>query len=244
MTALQTDGTEAGRTSIAVVVVAAGRGSRMGGSVPKQYLELGGIPILRRTLALFLDDARIGCVRTVIHPDDVALYREAVAGIDSAKLHAPVHGGDTRAASVRRGLHALVDAAPDLVLVHDAARPFTPRHVIDDVIDALDDGPGACAALRVVDALWRAQDDAADAPVPRDGLWRAQTPQGFRFDALLAAHDQHDGTGADDVAVAREAGMAVRFVEGCESNFKITTQADLARAEQELVRHDAMDGRT
>ena len=243
MTAMQTHGTEAGLTSIAVVIVAAGRGSRMGGPVPKQYLTLGGIPILRRTLSLFLDDARIGCVRTVIHPDDDTLYREAVAGIDSAKLRTPVGGGDTRAASVHRGLQSLADEVPDLVLVHDAARPFTPRHVIDGVIDALDEGPGACAALRVVDALWRAQDDAAEAPVPRDGLWRAQTPQGFRFDALLAAHEQHDGTGADDVAVAREAGMAVRFVEGCESNFKITTQADLARAEQELVRHERMGGR-
>ena len=141
MTAMQTHGTEAGLTSIAVVIVAAGRGSRMGGPVPKQYLTLGGIPILRRTLSLFLDDARIGCVRTVIHPDDDTLYREAVAGIDSAKLRTPVGGGDTRAASVHRGLQSLADGAPDLVLVHDAARPFTPRHVIDGVIDALDEGP-------------------------------------------------------------------------------------------------------
>ena len=113
------------------------------------------------------------------------------------------------------------------MLIHDAARPFVPAAVVAAVLDALDAAPGAFAALPVVDALWRAEDGRAEAPVPREGLWRAQTPQGFHFDRILAAHRACRGDAADDVAVARAAGIEVRIVPGSEANYKITTTADL-----------------
>ncbi|MFZ5962862.1 2-C-methyl-D-erythritol 4-phosphate cytidylyltransferase [Thalassococcus sp. BH17M4-6] len=227
------------RHSVGVVLVAAGRGRRLGGETPKQYLALGRHCALRRSAGLFLSIEAVSCVVPVIHPDDSALYDAAMAGLTDARLHAPVHGGDTRAASVRRGLEALRSASPDLVLIHDAARPFVPPQVIADVIAALEISVGACAALPVVDALWRADGNRADTPVPRDGLWRAQTPQGFDFARILAAHEQHDGTGADDVAVARDAGIEVTFVQGSEQSYKITTADDLARARADAARIDA-----
>ena len=135
-------------------------------------------------------------------------------------------------------MDALASLNPANVLIHDAARPFVSTETISAVLSALDDTDGACAALPIVDAIWRADDGLATASVPRDGLWRAQTPQGFRFERILAAHRQHDGTGADDVAVAREAGLDVTLVIGEEENFKITTAADLKRAEREARRLD------
>ena len=136
---------------------------------------------------------------------------------------------------MRQGLERLADEGTDRVLIHDAARPFVPVPVIEAVLDALDVTEGACAALPVVDALWASEGSVATHPVPRDGLWRAQTPQGFRFAPILAAHRAHDGSGADDVAVAHEAGMAVTLVPGSERNYKITTSADLDRALQDIA---------
>ena len=216
--------------SVAVLIVAAGRGTRMGQAMPKQYLDLGGQSVLRRTTARFLEMSEIDQLRVVIHPDDQSLYDASVSGLDDPRLHPPVSGGATRAGSVLAGLAAFEMDAPEKVLIHDAARPFVSAEVIRAVIAALDACDGAAAALPVVDAIWRAQDDMAEMPVPRDGLWRAQTPQGFRYRSILTAHQGHDGSAADDVAVAREAGLAVRFVAGSEQNFKITTNADLQRA--------------
>ena len=218
-----------------VLVVAAGRGHRLGGEIPKQFLPIGGICVLRRTVDAFLALEEVDLLRVVIHPDDETLYRQALAGIEDPRLLAPVHGGATRASSVRKGLEAFVDSATTRILIHDAARPFIPAQVIRAVLAALDETEGAFAALPVVDALWRAAGDKAEAPVSRDGLWRAQTPQGFHFTAILKAHREHQGDANDDVAVARAAGIAVRIVEGSEANFKITTAADLARAELELA---------
>jgi len=120
------------------------------------------------------------------------------------------------------------------VLIHDAARPFVTAQIIDSVCEGLNDLEGCCAALPVIDALWSSDGDIAQSNIPRDGLWRAQTPQGFHFDRLYAAHLAHDGSAADDVAVAREAGMQVRFVQGSDENYKITTPQDLARARKTL----------
>ncbi len=128
------------------------------------------------------------------------------------------------------------------MLIHDAARPFAGRRLVADVIAALDAAPAAFPALPVVDALWTAADGRALAPVPREGLWRAQTPQGFHFAAIRAAHHAHRGEAADDVAVARAAGLEVRLVPGDEANFKLTTAADLARAR--AMTEMAMDIRT
>lgn len=219
----------------ACVIVAAGRGHRLGGDIPKQYARLGGSCPLRLCVELFLGLPRIAAVQVVIHPDDAGLCAEALDGLRDARLLPPAPGGASRSASVLEGLAALVPLAPDRVLIHDAARPFVPAAVVAAVIDALDAAPGAFAAVPVVDALWTAADGRALAAVPRDGLWRAQTPQGFHFDRILQAHRAHRGEAADDVAVARAAGLEVRIVPGSEANYKITTAADLARARAETA---------
>jgi 2-C-methyl-D-erythritol 4-phosphate cytidylyltransferase/2-C-methyl-D-erythritol 2,4-cyclodiphosphate synthase len=215
------------------LIVAAGRGQRLGGEAPKQYLPLGRSTVIGRAVAGLLACPGIDTVRVVIHPDDLGAYDAALGGVADPRLGAPVPGAATRAGSVLRGLEALAAAPPDRVLIHDAARPFAVPERIAAVLAALDAAPAAFLALPVVDALWRAADGRAVDPVPREGLWRAQTPQGFRFAEILAAHRAHRGDAADDVAVARAAGLAVTIVEGDEANFKITTAADLERARRQ-----------
>jgi 2-C-methyl-D-erythritol 4-phosphate cytidylyltransferase / 2-C-methyl-D-erythritol 2,4-cyclodiphosphate synthase len=212
------------------LIVAAGRGHRLGGGLPKQYQPLGTATVLGRCLGALLAHPAVDLVQVVIHPDDRALYDAAAEPFAAARLRHPVAGAETRSGSVLRGLRALAPARPDRVLIHDAARPMLPPRVVSDVLAALDAAPAALPALPVVDALWRAAGDRAAAPVARDGLWRAQTPQGFHFDAILAAYGDGGKEAADDVAVARAAGLEVRIVPGDEANFKITTAADLERA--------------
>jgi len=220
-----------------VLIVAAGRGHRLGGEIPKQFLPIDGVCSLRRVVDAFLALDVVHLLRVVIHPDDKMLCQEALAGIEDDRLLPPVFGGETRAHSVRLGLESFCDASPDNVLIHDAARPFIPASVVLAVLAALNETAGAFAALPVVDALWRADGNRAVEPISREGLWRAQTPQGFHFAIILAAHRGHDGEAHDDVAVARAAGLEVRIVEGSEANFKITTATDLERAEAELKRN-------
>lgn len=226
-------------SSVGIVIVAAGRGRRLGAETPKQYIDLAGTCSLRRVADTFLGLQRTGFVVPVIHPGDADLCGKALAGLDDPRLMPAVDGGETRARSVRRGLEALEAHGPDLVLIHDAARPFVPVSVIEGVIAALGTSDGALAALPVVDALWREDGGGVGDPVARTGLWRAQTPQGFDFAKILAAHRAHDGTGADDVAVAREAGIEVRLVPGSEQNYKITTADDLDRAMADVHGFDA-----
>ena len=211
-----------------VLVVAAGRGHRLGGVLPKQYRPLAGAPVLRHAIDAFLDHDGVDAVRVVIHPDDRALYDQAVAGL---ALLDPVGGGATRQESVRLGLESLAALAPARVLIHDAARPCIARDVIARTIAALDHHPAAIAALPVTDTLKRGVDGVGTGTVARAGLWRAQTPQGFRYAEILAAHRAAAGTAlTDDGAVAEKAGLAVALVPGSEDNLKITTEDDLARA--------------
>ena len=219
----------------AALIVAAGRGSRMMAGTPKQYLTLGDHAVLHHTVTAFLASDQIDVVQVVIHPDDTALYTAATAQITDPRLLPPVPGGVSRAASVRMGLEALAAQTPTHVLIHDAARPFCSTDLIADVLNALDHSDGAFAALPVVDALWNTDGTQATTPVPRDGLWRAQTPQGFRYEAILTAHQILTTNATDDVAVARQAGLNVQVVEGDEDNFKITLPRDLIRAEQVLA---------
>ncbi|MEC9345207.1 MAG: bifunctional 2-C-methyl-D-erythritol 4-phosphate cytidylyltransferase/2-C-methyl-D-erythritol 2,4-cyclodiphosphate synthase [Pseudomonadota bacterium] len=213
----------------AALIVAAGRGTRLGADLPKQYLPLGEAPVLRRTVRAFLDHPAIDRVLVVIGPDDLPLYRMAVGDLD---LPAPVTGGASRQASVLNGLLALQDHGIKRVLIHDGARPFVDSATIDRVLGALDDDPGALPCIPVVDSLKRGAGDMVAEPVTRDGLWRAQTPQGFRFAEILAAHEAAAGLNlTDDVEVAQRAGLAVRMVEGTEANFKITTADDMERAQ-------------
>ncbi len=218
----------------AAIIVAGGRGTRLGGE-PKQWRLLGGKTVLDHAVVA-LSAAGIERIVVVHHADD-ALIAEGVSreGLSFAL------GGSTRAESVRAGLEALATDSPDLVLIHDAARPCVTPDLVHRILAALETHDGAAPALAVTDALWRG-DETVEACEPRDGLWRAQTPQGFRFKAILAAHRAHTGTAADDVEVARAAGLRVAIVVGEEDNLKITHAPDLARAARIL--EGRMDLRT
>jgi 2-C-methyl-D-erythritol 4-phosphate cytidylyltransferase/2-C-methyl-D-erythritol 2,4-cyclodiphosphate synthase len=219
-------------TKTAALVVAAGRGQRFGGSLPKQYATLAGVPLLRHSLQAFAAHPAIAEVRAVIHPDDRPLYDAAAAGLDLAE---PVAGGRSRQESVLRGLESLAGAAPAQVLIHDGARPFVSAAVIDRVVAALAESPGAIAALPVVDTLKQGDNGRIAATRDRAGLWGAQTPQGFRFAEILAAHRAAAGEElTDDAAVAERAGLAVALVEGSRENMKVTSQDDLRAAERWL----------
>ena len=211
------------------LVVAAGRGSRFGSETPKQYLELAGEPVLRRTLKAFAGHQLVSAVRPVINMADRGLFEAAAAGLGVLD---PVAGGASRQDSVRLGLESLTGLNPDKVLIHDAARAFVSGEVISRVIAALDEAPGAIPALPVTDTLKRGRKDGRiGETVSRDGLWRAQTPQGFRFQGILDAHRAaRQGAGlTDDAAVAEKAGLAVALVAGAEDNIKITTPEDMIR---------------
>ena len=226
--------------SLHALVLAAGSARRLAGAVPKQYLPLAGKPLLRHGLEALAAHSAVTTITVVIRDEDRPLYRRAIAGLDH--LGAPIVGGDQRQRSARNGLEGLAQTAadgvaPDRVLIHDAARPFVSGALIDRLVGALDLSQGAIPALAVTDTLKRAEDGAVVATIPRAGLWRAQTPQAFRFDAILDAHRQHAGaaptsaTMTDDAAIAEAAGLAVALVAGDEDNIKVTTAADLARAE-------------
>ncbi|MDA5193811.1 bifunctional 2-C-methyl-D-erythritol 4-phosphate cytidylyltransferase/2-C-methyl-D-erythritol 2,4-cyclodiphosphate synthase [Govanella unica] len=217
----------------AALIVAAGRGTRFGGTSPKQYLPLLGAPLLRWTLQAFLDHPAVDHVLTVIHEDDRQLFDAAASGLS---LLPPVTGGATRQLSVRAGLEALARQGVTQVLIHDAARPLVPAALIDRVLAALKDNPGALPALPVVDSLRRVTDGFVSGSVDRDGLMRAQTPQGFRLGDILATHraaDHEDFT--DDAAILQASGGKVHVVMGHEETLKVTTPEDLLQVERLIL---------
>lgn len=231
------------RPATAVVVVAAGRGVRAvrEGDAPKQYRALAGRSVLARTLAAFLGHPRVDRVVVTIHPDHADLYAAAVAEFaGDARLLPPVAGGDTRQASVRAGLEALAEGGCDRVLVHDAARPFVSPAVIDRALDGLDRADGTLPAVAVVDTLKRTDAEGRIVEtIPRERIHRAQTPQGFRYPAIRAAHARAAEAGrddfTDDAAVAEWAGLDVRVVEGDPANLKLTTNEDFAMAQTRMT---------
>jgi 2-C-methyl-D-erythritol 4-phosphate cytidylyltransferase/2-C-methyl-D-erythritol 2,4-cyclodiphosphate synthase len=214
---------------IAVLIVAAGKGERSGLSLPKQYESLAGKPMLRRSVEAFGTLP----VQVVIGPGQDALALAALAGMD---LPPPVTGGATRQESVRLGLEAIESEKPDFVLIHDAARPLVSPLVIGNVMTALQKGaPGAVPMVAAADTLRRRGSDGFSL-VPREGLYRAQTPQGFRFADILAAHRAHAAASVtDDMALAELAGIAVEMVDGDDKNFKVTTKEDFQMAEALLA---------
>ncbi len=220
--------------SICALIVAAGRGQRAGSERPKQYVTLAGSPLLAHTLRRFLTHPKIGRVKVVIHQDDRELYNEALAGLE---LEPPAFGGATRQQSVLSGLEELaIGTPPEIVLIHDAARPFVNAATIDAIIAELAHSDGAIAAIAMTDSVKLANGGVVEKNIPRENLWRAQTPQGFRFQPILSAHRQAAALPlTDDAAVAEQAGMQVRLVIANEENFKITTHEDLARAERLLA---------
>lgn len=218
---------------VAAILLAAGVGRRFSATtaspVAKQYLTLGGRPIIRHAA-----DALIPHVHLLQPVGDTAALAEALHGLETLP---PVAGGATRQDSVRAGLEALdrlpEAEKPDLVLVHDGARPYVPAAVTQAVIAALAVHPGAIPAVRVADTLKRGREGVITATVPRDDLYRAQTPQGFRF-ALL--RDLHRGAAAtdatDDAALLETAGHTVALVAGSDDNIKLTYEEDLMRLER------------
>lgn len=223
----------------AALIVAAGRGSRAGGEKPKQYQMLGGKPLLRYSLETLLGHAAVSRVTVVIHSNDSTAYAEAIGELAGhPRLAPPCLGGAARQDSVRLGLEALAPEQPVHVLIHDAARPFLGHSYVDRLIETLALAPGAVLAIPVVDTLKRDDGGYARSGVERQGLWRVQTPQAFRFADILTAHRQSAGLSlTDDAAVAERAGLAVKLVPGTEENFKVTEPDDFARAERQLMQH-------
>lgn len=222
-------------TTVALIV-AAGRGERFGSDTPKQYVPLGGQPLLRHCVTNLSRHPAITGVRVVFDPSESAHYGAAVDGL---AVMGPVPGGASRQESVRLGLESLADLKPDNVLIHDGARPFCESAVVDRILSGLASHDGAIAALPVVDTLKRADDrDGVSETLDRSRIWRAQTPQGFLYRPILEAHRaaacRDDLT--DDAAVAELAGLDVALVLGAEDNLKVTTPDDLDRAEAILAR--------
>lgn len=214
---------------IALLLVAAGRGERMGGAVPKQYRELSGRPVIAQAMQPFLDHPAISIAQAVIGVGDEALYRATID--DHPGLARPVTGGASRQESVRIGLEALASAKPDLVLIHDAARPWVSAALIDRVLGALGGADAALPVLPVTDTVKSLDAGGRVAgTIPRETLGLAQTPQGFNFELIVKAHRDAARQGlavTDDAALAEWAGLKVAAVAGEPSNRKITTLADL-----------------
>jgi 2-C-methyl-D-erythritol 4-phosphate cytidylyltransferase/2-C-methyl-D-erythritol 2,4-cyclodiphosphate synthase len=219
---------------IAALIVAGGSGSRLGDGLPKQYRPVAGVPMLRRSIETFLACPPITSVQVVIGADHLAAYDQATAGLllPDAEI-----GGDTRQESVRTGLEALSDDPPDFILIHDAARPLVSTMLIEAVAAALRNGAQAVLPLLPIpDSLRRMQDGHVASSLPREGVCRAQTPQGFAFAAIRHAHERFAGSNAtDDISLAERAGLAIAPVAGEEINFKITTAQDFDMAERLLA---------
>ena len=233
----------------AALIVAAGRGIRAvaRGAGPKQYALIGGRPVLSHAIIAFAAHPLIDDIKVVVHADDLDLYAAATQG-DAGRLSPPAIGGATRQASVLSGLEALAASSPDMVLIHDAARPFVSAPTISAVIAALHNRPAALAALAVTDTLKRSSADRiVTETVPRGDLWRAQTPQGFHFAAILDAHRRATKAGlddfTDDTAIAEWAGLDVAIVEGSIGNVKITTVEDLVLADRQMTSKSILEPR-
>ncbi len=226
--------------SVVALIVAAGRGSRAGEGTPKQYRLLNGRTILELTLDCFLNHPRVDQVIVVIHPDDEPFYYQAVGSVGESRLLHPVaYGGETRQDSVRNGLEALSSLAPDLVLIHDAARPFVSEILIDRAIDAAKSWHAAVPGIPVTDTIKILDDRGIVAATPdRASLRAIQTPQAFRFAELIEGHRKAAAAGlhafTDDGALAEWAGLPVHVFPGEPSNTKLTYPSDFAEAEQHL----------
>jgi 2-C-methyl-D-erythritol 4-phosphate cytidylyltransferase/2-C-methyl-D-erythritol 2,4-cyclodiphosphate synthase len=237
-----------GGQSVAAIVVAAGRGERAapgGDGTPKQYRPLAGVPVLARTIAALLAVPEIDKVLPVIHSEHGARY--AALGLDDPKLLAPIVGGADRQASVRAGLEALAATAPDLVLIHDAARPFVAARVINGVLAALAAQDGAVPVLAITDTIKRSPDGrVVERTEDRHALFAAQTPQGFHYPKILDAHRRAAATEkifTDDASIAEWAGLGVALAPGSPRNIKITLPDDFARAERFLEEGRPMETR-
>lgn len=223
------------------LIVAAGKGLRTGLNTPKQYIEIAGKTILRRTIDAFLAHPEIITVCVVIGEDDLLLYEKAVSDLD---ILPPIVGGATRQDSVRNGLESLAELAPDFVLIHDAARPFITTELIDRCLNKLMQAEAVLPSLAITDSLKSFEGDLITGALNRDEIVAAQTPQGFAFAPILAAHRTFAGENlTDDTALAERAGIEVAMIEGDPANFKITTPGDIEMA-RALITKSLTDVRT
>jgi 2-C-methyl-D-erythritol 4-phosphate cytidylyltransferase / 2-C-methyl-D-erythritol 2,4-cyclodiphosphate synthase len=220
---------------VGAVVVAAGTGSRAGGEKPKQYQIIGGRPVVWWALKSFCDHPSIAHIQPVIGVGQDDLFKDACEGLT---VESPVVGGETRQESCRRGLEAIARHNVTHVLIHDAARPFVSTALISRVISGLERHPSAIPGLAIADTVKKAPFGTIERTVDRTGLWTVQTPQGFAFEAIRAAHEKAAQTGqsslTDDAAVAELAGLEVAIIPGDAANRKMTTAADLAEADRAL----------
>lgn len=233
-----------------IVIVAAGRGERAGASAegPKQYRRIGGRPVIARTVEAFARWQRSGPIVIVIHPDDEALCQAALRDVQANDLEF-VHGGSTRQQSVLNGIEALAGHGCSHVFIQDAVRPFIDEALLERVHSALDAGAaGTLPVLPVADTLKRGSAERLVVEtVPRAGLYAAQTPQAFAFDAILDAHRRAAASGShdftDDASIAEWAGIPVTLVEGTVDNIKLTLRRDIEMADEKLS-HMLPDVRT
>jgi 2-C-methyl-D-erythritol 4-phosphate cytidylyltransferase / 2-C-methyl-D-erythritol 2,4-cyclodiphosphate synthase len=238
-------------SELAIIVVAAGRGSRAGGGIPKQYRNLAGRPLLAHTLDALMRAAPGAKVLPVIHRDDLDLYRTSAIDFEAnPHLARPVFGGATRQASARLGLEALAgpQSWPKIILIHDAARLFVSDTLVDRAIIAAGTYGAAIPGVPLSDTIKEIDAEGfVSATLPRPRLRAVQTPQAFRFDLILAAHRNAAAMGAsdltDDAAVAEWAGHRIHVFAGEDTNMKVTTTKDLSVAEARLLR-DLADIRT
>jgi 2-C-methyl-D-erythritol 4-phosphate cytidylyltransferase/2-C-methyl-D-erythritol 2,4-cyclodiphosphate synthase len=223
--------------SVAAVIVAAGRGVRAGSDMPKQYRPIGGISMLRRALSMFVEHGEVGLVQPVIREEDLGNYRAVAAELD---VLLPAFGGATRQCSVRAGLEAVAARKPDIVLIHDAARPFASAGLVSRAIEAAKKTGAAIPALPVTDTVKTVDAGGlVGGTIDRNTLRLVQTPQGFAFEALLDAHRRAAAQGredfTDDAALAEWAGLKISLFPGEHGNIKITEEGDFARAEAHVL---------
>ncbi len=219
-------------TSIAQIIVAAGKGARIGGDTPKQYQKVAGKALLEWTLDAVYAAPQITNYVLVVAPND-SLIADIAPKYPNLQL---ATGGATRTASVKAGLDALKDIAPNHVLIHDGARPFASEALISEIISALESAPAAVPTLPIADAIKTLTGESVD----REALRRVQTPQGFDYAKIFAAFEAlpEGESFADDIAIAQRAGLEITFTQGDENNFKVTYPADFAKAEMMLKTED------
>ncbi len=211
--------------SIIAIVVAAGRGSRIRGEIPKQYIKVGGETILNRSVKAFTSHRKISYVKVIIHPDDVALYNEYLGDL---KILPPSFGGELRKDSVHMGLESIKNLQPDYVLIHDAARPFVSHAIIDKVIEELENHKAVIPAVPVIDTIKQCESGIVLKTLERDELYATQTPQGFHYNVIAKMHRElKNEEVSDDAMLMEKLGIRVKAIEGEYQNFKITTKEDL-----------------
>ena len=213
-------------TTVAIIV-AAGKGNRAGGKVPKQWRKIAGKLVVDWSIDAFKNHSLVDFVIVVLPPNQT-LYRDDVM---------TCVGGKSRSLSVYNGLIAAKSLSPDKVLIHDVARPAVSENIITDIISEIDEETGAAPGLPITDALWKISDEEVEKTLNRDFIFRAQTPQGFPYSKILEAHEnQSDARAFDDVELAKKSGLKVMLKTGHKDNMKITTPEDFSKMSRILVK--------